>query len=220
MKVLAFDTSTQILSLCLVNGEEINLFETNQGLRHAEMLLPAVSQLLDNAGMAPADLDLIVCSRGPGSFTGLRIGMTTSKGISEGSGVPVVSVDTLDALAYPFPFYNGAVVPVIDARKSRFYAALYEDGHRKTEQLDCTANDLLHLVRSHNRILLTGPGSTQLLTYWDNERTGVDRVQGPLYGTGRALADLGSRMYHKDGPDSIEQGPLYIRKSDAEINRK
>jgi len=220
MNVLAFDTSTAILSTCLLKGKEIFLRESVRGLRHAETLLPTISGTLEEADVSPADLDLLVCARGPGSFTGLRIGMTTAKGLSEGAGVPVVSVDTLDILAWGFAYFDGAVLPLIDARKGRFYSALYYGGRRMTEQLDCASADVLSLVHYYDRVLLTGPGSVQLYETIHTEREGIFNVAGPLYASGYACAVLGNKRFSEAGPDTPDQGPVYIRKSDAELNRK
>ena len=201
-------------------GEHIAVFETLGELRHGETLLPMISRFLEDFELKPADLDIIVCSRGPGSFTGLRIGMTTAKGLSEGTGVPLVSVDTLDALARGFAFFDGAVIPVIDARKGRLYGALYEKGKRISEQLDCSADELLHLSQEYSRVLLTGPASDALEKIWKDERRGVYRTPAPVNGAAYSLAVLGIERYRDEGPDDPGQGPVYIRKSDAELNRK
>lgn len=220
MTTLAFDTSTEILSICLIKGEEVSLQESLRGLKHGESLMSGISRILKDADLSPADVDLFVCPRGPGSFTGLRIGMTTAKGLSEGTGAPVVSVDTLDILAFPLSFFDGAVVPVIDARKSRFYSALYHRGSRVTKQLDCTADELVHLAKEFEHVLLTGPGTGQLNTSAGSFHEGLVTLPGPLYGTAHSLAVLGIQRFETEGPDKPEQGPIYIRMSDAELYRK
>ena len=220
MITLAFDTSTEVLSICLVNGENVCQYESLKGLKHGKSLMPGIARILKDAGLSPDEVDLIVCSRGPGSFTGLRIGMTTAKGLSAGTGAPVVSVDTLDGLAYPLSFFSGAVVPVVDARKSRYYTAVYHRGRRLTKQLDCTVEELVHLTDDFEQVLLTGPGARQLSTPPGMLRTGVATLPGPMYGTAHSLAVLGVERFHTEGPDSPEQGPVYIRLSDAELYRK
>lgn len=220
MNILAFDTSTEILSICLMRGDNLFLRESLEGLKHGETLLPSIYRLMADARLTTTDLDLLACSRGPGSFTGLRIGMTTAKGLSEGSGVPIVSVDTLDVLALPFVFFDGAVVPAIDARKSRYYTAVYTAGRRETEQLDCTTDMLVHLLKDKRRVLLTGPGARKLADTLEAERDGVYACSGPLYHTGCSLATLAALEYERRGADGPEQGPVYIRESDAELNRK
>lgn len=219
MKILAFDTSADILSICLLNGQNQFLTETRGELKHAQTLLPGINHVLSQAGLTPADLDLVVCSRGPGSFTGLRIGMATAKGLSEGTGVPVFSVDTLDALAYPYRYCHGSVIPVLDAKKSRFYAALYTEGRRKTDQLDCGHEELLELSSDYPQVLLTGPGAFLLQKAWNDRRQGVGLAPGPFQAVAASLAVLGKEGFQEKGADLPGMGPVYLRKSDAEIQR-
>ncbi|MDC7228027.1 MAG: tRNA (adenosine(37)-N6)-threonylcarbamoyltransferase complex dimerization subunit type 1 TsaB [Spirochaetales bacterium] len=219
MNILAFDTAGNFLSTGLSTGKAF--FEENRfaGLKHSEYLLPSVNRLMDNAEIDFSDLDLIVCSRGPGSFTGLRIGMSTAKGLSTGSDTPVVSVNNLDALAYNFSFFNGAVIPVIDARKQRFYTAVYQKGERISEYLDISAEEVSDIASGYKQVLFTGSGSEIL-----RERLGTPASTFNWfktdYGLSPVLVNLGRIIYETDGPDPDDQGPFYIRLSDAELLKK
>ena len=97
-----------------------------------------------------SELDLIVCSKGPGSFTGLRIGMSTAKGLSMGSGVPLVTIGTMEMMAYGLDFFDGIVVPVIDARKKRYYTAFFNNKQRITENFDLTPFEILTKINVQN----------------------------------------------------------------------
>ncbi|TFG65284.1 MAG: tRNA (adenosine(37)-N6)-threonylcarbamoyltransferase complex dimerization subunit type 1 TsaB [Spirochaetales bacterium] len=217
MKVLALDTSTQVLSLALKTEEGTYTLSVSGELKHSERLVPLMQTLLAEAGISVRDLGLIVCAKGPGSFTGLRIGLATAKGISYASGCPLVSIPTLDMLAAHLSFYSGLVLPVLDARKNSFYTALFKDGERKSEYLDAGAEEISFLLKSCRPVILTGPGAGMLM-----ERLNVpDIAVDPDSALGRAasLIPSGLERLSRNGPDPPDEGPLYIRKSDAELIR-
>lgn len=212
--ILAFDTSSKLLSIALKT--ENGLFETfiSQGFKHSENLTVEIRKLFDTAGTEMNDLDLVVCMEGPGSFTGLRIGMATAKGLSFSLGIPMTAVPTLDATAAGLEFYDGIVVPVIDARKKRFYSALYRNGERISDFLDVSAEILKEKLSYFDRVLLTGPDADIFYKQTDNLfeiNPAFDR------GNARFLINLGIKEYKLNGPAPIELGPLYLRKSEAEI---
>ncbi len=222
MNILAFDTAGDLLSAGLRTDE--GYFEENRlsGLKHSENLLPSIKRLIEFAGIKLDQLDLIICTRGPGSFTGLRIGMATAKGLSTGTGAPVVSVNSLDAYAYGYNFFSGSVVPVIDARKNRFYTAVYSDGKRVSDYMDISSDDLRNELSDSKRVLFTGPGSSLL-----EERFLSNTDKAPVFdsffsffnsGLASVIVELGIRQYNESGPDSNDTGPFYIRKSDAELS--
>ena len=212
--ILAFDTSSRDLSIALKT--ETGLFEKfiSQGFKHSENLAGEIKNLVVTAGMSMDMLDLIVCAEGPGSFTGLRIGMATAKGISFSLGIPMVAVPTLDAMAFGFDFFDGVVVPVIDARKKRFYTALYRKGKRITDYLDISAEGITKNLVHYKRILLTGPDAVLF-----NKESEEKCILNPAANRANArfLIELGLEKYKREGsaPDGL--GPLYLRKSEAEI---
>lgn len=136
MNVLALDTATEILSLSAARGDAWAALSVQRGLQHSPVLLPAAGRLLGDLEMTVQDLELIVCSIGPGSFTGIRIGLATALGIGHGLGIPVVGVSTLDAMAYSWAAHGGDVFPVIDARRGNIYTARYRGGSRRSEYRD------------------------------------------------------------------------------------
>ena len=121
------------------------------GLHHGSTAAPEVSSLLNTHGIAAAELDAVVVTGGPGSFTGLRIGISLAKGLAAGTGAPIVAVPTLDRFSWHLCWTPGLVVPVIDARKKRFYAAVYRFGERLTEDLDVSGSELLRVVADLQR---------------------------------------------------------------------
>ena len=127
MKILAIDTSGQTASAALIEDEKlIGEFTQNDKLTHSQTILPMVAEICEKTNTDPKDVDYIACAVGPGSFTGLRIGAATAKGLCLGLNKPLLAVPTLDALAYHM-FMTGAIVcPTMDARRQQVYACFYE----------------------------------------------------------------------------------------------
>jgi tRNA threonylcarbamoyladenosine biosynthesis protein TsaB len=193
-------------------GDDFLELVIDRGFRHAETLMPAVASVLDQAGISPKDLNLVSCSAGPGSFTGLRIGMATAKGIARGAGCPLKAVPTLPLLASGREHWPGIVVPLMDARKKRVYAAAFRGNDRIRDDQDTDLEDFLRSLSGAEPILLTGPDariaaglSSQL-------------VLDPLHasGRGRSMVVMAESRFRVEGPDPPDLGPVYLRLSEAE----
>lgn len=129
MRVLGIDTSTKSLGIALVeDGRLILSSEKVSGLRHSQDLMPTIKKLLKKASLDIKGIDGFAVSLGPGSFTGLRIGVTAAKTLSVVTGRPVAGVPTLDVIAYNAYYYPGLICPILDAKKQLLYAALYKRG--------------------------------------------------------------------------------------------
>ena len=124
MNILAFDTSTEYLSLALLKGSEILQYDCNAGQTHSQIILPQIQALLDSANLQLSDLQGIAFGAGPGSFTGVRIAAGVAQGLGFGANLPVVSVCTLLALAEASG--AGKVIACLDARMGEVYHAAYE----------------------------------------------------------------------------------------------
>lgn len=164
MKILALDTST-MMATCAVLDENrvLGEYSLNQEETHSEKLVPMVKEILDSLDLKISDIDLYGVAVGPGSFTGLRIGVATIKAFAHLFNKPVVGISTLEALAFNLP-YNKIIVPMIDARRDRVYTGIYtwEDGKIKTvmepDVLDIY--NLLDIVdKSYDEVLVNGDGS-------------------------------------------------------------
>lgn len=225
MNVLAIDTATALLGIGLEAGENYYEFNQNVGLHHTEHLLVEIQELLKKAALKAGELDLLVVSKGPGSFTGLRIGMSAAKGFAFAAGIPLVSVPTLDLYAYGRESFDGLVVPVMDARKQRIYTAFYERGIRKSEYLDLFPASIAEHIAASKKVLFTGPYADSMLGYLsgpevDVSLESVDMKIDPLYGSPASwqLVQLGKTLFREKGADADSDGPLYIRPSEAELS--
>ena len=165
MKILAVDTSAKAASAALLEDETLlGEFYTHSGLTHSQTLMPMVEQLLHCCRITLPEIDVMALSGGPGSFTGLRIGMAAVKGMAFAQNTPCVKVSTLEGLCYNLPEFSGLLCPVMDARCGQVYNALFrwENGslHRFTPDRAITISDLKAELQSHSQpILLLGDGS-------------------------------------------------------------
>jgi tRNA threonylcarbamoyladenosine biosynthesis protein TsaB len=224
--ILALDTATPILSAALLAGERSWYREIDAGLGHSELLMGMVDSLLKEAALRPAALEAVACMKGPGSFTGLRIGFSAAKGIALALNIPLIACPTLDCMAYPWSPWPGLVIPLIDARKGRFFSALYRGDKRISTELDAEAAAIGDYALSYeDPVMLTGPDAPLFQTRLKEAGSGVsarllDRIHlDPLYRSGRAreLAAVAKRTHvMNNGKGEVLSGPDYVRKSDAE----
>jgi tRNA threonylcarbamoyladenosine biosynthesis protein TsaB len=221
MNILALDTAAAALSIALSTGDHVWYFEADSGQRHGELLMDSVDRLLDSAGIAPGDLDLAACMKGPGSFTGLRIAFAAAKGLALALGIPLATVPTLDCMAAPHAFWPGIVLPAMDAKKGRFYAALYRGGRLLGDYLDASPEAIaaaLTAARSAGEPVLLGGPAAQLLREQLPALDGLFVDPQGARGKARELLDTLTKNAILATGEEVFSGPLYLRKSDAELN--
>jgi tRNA threonylcarbamoyladenosine biosynthesis protein TsaB len=224
MKVLGVDTSTQTGSVAVLEGDTVSaevLVTSRQ--THAKRLMSAIDATLEMAGLTIAECDGFAVTTGPGSFTGLRIGISTVKGLGFATKKPVTGVSTLDTLVYQFPSFPHQVCPVLDARKGQIYTALYECAsymNWKRVIEDCAAEPRQWLKQIQRLCLFVGDGA---IVYREliRETLGSLAHFAPPYLNrvrGSVVAYIGMKQI-LDGQttDVARLVPHYIRRSDAEI---
>jgi tRNA threonylcarbamoyladenosine biosynthesis protein TsaB len=223
MNLLAIDTATDQCSVAIASDENTWFFEADAGLRHSELVMDSIDMLMRTASLQPADLSVVLCMGGPGSFTGLRIGFSLAKGLALSLGIPFAAIPTLDCMAWPFAAWPGMVVPAIDAKKSAFFCALYQNGKKISPDMDATPAEIADAIRKnfttegHGEILLTGPGAPLLY----EKLCAMDAL--PAINLGKNLrwgnAQTLLAMAQETGIIASDNaaGPVYIRKSDAEL---
>ena len=222
MNILALDTAAEVLSVALAAETGVLYTEIAAGNRHSELLMESVDVLCKTAGIKPGNLTKIACMKGPGSFTGLRIGFSAAKGMALALKIPLVTVPTLDCLAYPFSIWPGMVLPAMDAKKSCFFAALYREGRRLTNDMDASPEALAREIAQTRRspeeqVVLTGCGAALLYSRLE-AHISMDSIKlapAAKRGGARELLEIAKDtiLYTND----IYSGPVYLRKSDAEM---
>ena len=135
--ILNIETATKNCSVSLAkNGETILCREiAEQGYSHAEKLHVFIEEILKETSITVRDLKAVAVSKGPGSYTGLRIGVSTAKGLCYALGIPLISIDTLQVLAQQVVVENGLIIPMIDARRMEVYSAVFDNHHAKIKEV-------------------------------------------------------------------------------------
>lgn len=225
MKILSLDSSADVGTVALCEDERLLAEMTvNTGNTHSESLLPTVEAVLKITGTDINDIDLFACSTGPGSFTGVRIGVATVKGIAYGKNKPCVSVSTLYALAQNLRGFNGIICPVMNARRNQVYNALFvcKDSiiTRLTPDRAISIEELDNELAEKNMpVYLCGDGYT--ITEKGFEKTKICNVPyrmrlASAYSV--ALCALEASNNGATVSDS-ELVPIYLRPSQAERER-
>jgi tRNA threonylcarbamoyladenosine biosynthesis protein TsaB len=225
MLVLGVETSTMQGGVALVGPQGLlSEYTLNVAATHSERLLPAIDQMLRDAGLTLARVEGLAVSIGPGSFTGLRIGLSTVKGLAYATGLPLVGVPTLEALAWSVPFAGPPVCPVLDARRQEVYAALFRFTGRRLERLmedtALTPEALCERIQAPTLFLGDALGAYGELFA---ERLGDRLILPPVSSRGArpaCVAELGrERLLRGERDQASSLVPRYLRPSEAELRR-
>ena len=226
MRILAVETSTLAGGAALLDGERVvGEYTLNIRATHSERLMAAVDHLLRLSGWQPEQLEGLAVAIGPGSFTGLRIGISAVKGLALALGIPVSAVPTLDALAATLPFAAHPVCPVLDAKKGEVYASLYHwsgDAMSRDWEYLALAPDAL-CDRLRGPVIFVGDAVETLGGLFE-ARLGADARFAPA---GRRLPSPGcvgalghALLLAGRTVDASALTPLYLRPSEAELKRR
>ena len=224
MLTLALESSAKAASAAVFEDEKMLAFSIqNAGLTHSRTLLPMAEDMLKNLGKKPADIDRVAVSRGPGSFTGLRIGLAEAKGLGWALDKPLVGVSTLEAMAWGGPVLDGQMLCcAMDARRGQVYNALFtvEGGKpvRLTEDRAISIGELeSELIARQEPWILLGDGAELCFGTLDRSQVTVFLAPEPLRvqsARGVGLAAMG-----KDAVPAGELTAAYLRLSQAERER-
>lgn len=225
MKILSLDTTADVCSAAITEGETlIAEITVNTGNTHSQTLLPAIEQLLKISENGIEDVDIFAASTGPGSFTGVRIGAATLKGLAYGRGKPCISVSTLEALAYNLRGYNGILCPVMNARRNQVYNALFKcDGGnitRLTPDRAIAVDELDgELSLMQERVYLCGDGYSIAERGFKNCRTEYVPTR-QRYQSAYSVAVCALEKFERgETLTDAELVPIYLRPSQAERER-
>lgn len=244
MRVLGIDSSGLVASAAIADGENLLAeFTVNNKQTHSQTLLPMIDNVVKMSGVSLSDIDVIAISSGPGSFTGLRIGSSTAKGLGFALGKKIVDVPTLEGLAFRFAGSNELICPMMDARRCQVYSGLYDVSGKKTEKEfngkrektvlpvnPIIAQDALAVEEMVNKVneaegpvIFMGDG---VFVYHDliEEKIKVPYRFAPIHlarQSAAAVAALGY-IYAKQGRacEAWNHKPKYLRKSQAERERE
>lgn len=214
MNTLAFDTSTEYLTVAVVrDGRPACGYHRRAGRNHSRLLVPAISRLIKRAGLRIGKIEALAVGVGPGSFTGLRIGAAVAKGLGYCGNVPIAPVPTFDAIAANFRCAPGVICVVLDARKNKVYGCFYRSDGKKAVRLSkymlLPAAELLKMSERYDRVLFAGDGAAIL---------GKDGYGSrPWHPRATMIAELGLALLRKNKsvkPGDLEPMYLYSRECD------
>lgn len=226
MLILGIDSTALTASAAVADVQDgevrtYSLFTVKNKLTHSETLLPMAEQALQIYGARPEDLELLAVNAGPGSFTGVRIGVATVKGLAFPRDIPCVAVSTLEALAEPLSRWGGVVCAAMDARRGQFYCALFAGGERLTPDACLSAEEIRELLtRQGKPVSVCGDGAALLTSALADPSI---RAVHPTVRDQNALATAvcGERLFREGKAVSgKELRPVYLRVPQAERERK
>ncbi|MEE0955692.1 MAG: tRNA (adenosine(37)-N6)-threonylcarbamoyltransferase complex dimerization subunit type 1 TsaB [Eubacterium sp.] len=229
MKILAIDSSGMPASVAVLTDGILEAeYTINNKLTHSQTLLPMIDQVSKMIGLDTANLDAIAIAAGPGSFTGLRIGSATAKGLGLALDKPIIEVPTCDALAFNLYRTGGLICPMMDARRSEVYTGIYRfEGDRfitvKEQTPLAVAEIAAELNRLGQEVTLAGDGVPVYLEKLKDLLT-VPFYAAPAHLSRQragAVAALGARLFEAGKTVSAaDHVPVYLRLSQAERERK
>ncbi|HYA88039.1 MAG TPA: tRNA (adenosine(37)-N6)-threonylcarbamoyltransferase complex dimerization subunit type 1 TsaB [Nitrospirota bacterium] len=223
MLILGIETSTKTGSVAVVSDDcVIAQYSLNIALTHSERLMATVDRVLRDIRLAIPDLDGFAVSIGPGSFTGLRIGISTVKGLSFATGKPVAAVPTLQALAWNLPFAGYPVCPLLDARKKEVYAAIYKNVDSfPVQTMTETVISLSQLAAwVSGATVFTGEGSHIYRAEIEQifSKRALFAPRSAMLPSAAAVAEIGLTMLRSGKQADLDAlTPKYIRRPEAEV---
>lgn len=230
MLILAIDSATPVAGVALLNGEKLIKEEfSNYKKTHSETLMLMVDRVLKECECTVLQVDAFAVTTGPGSFTGLRIGLAAVKGLSMATGKPVTGVSTLDTLAHNLYGSDALVCPLLDARKQEVYCGFYDVTgavpYALSENLACSPAEFVAQARAvarekdKDRIILLGDGYYPYAQFFQEELANSLQTPPPhlMLPRAAALGSLGLKKAIKgEFEDIFKMRPVYIRLSEAE----
>lgn len=228
MNILAFDTASSSGAVAIMKDDTIIAHtQLNIGLTHSEQLLPTIHSLMEITGMKMSELDAVAITSGPGSFTGLRIGFSTAKGMALGLHKPLIPISTLDVLAQNGAGINGLVVPIMNARRNQVYTAIYHSNgaalERKSDYQAIGITELLDEIKNipeATQVYFTGDGVDAFYTVIIEalEGTAIFAEGCRKYVCADMLALLAAQEIEQwEDLGGMRVEPIYLRESEAVI---
>lgn len=228
MKLLAIDSSGLVATVALLDGDIlVGEYTIHNKKTHSQTLLPMIDAMLAMADSSIDEVEGIAVAEGPGSFTGLRIGAATAKGLAQGIHVPIVAVPTLEGLAYNLAGADALVCPMMDARRNQAYYGIYDVKGAVPSVMEPQAaapiEDVAEKVNALGRpVIFIGDGVPVFKEYLESAvtveyRYGADSVR---YQRASSVASLGRVYFEQGRAVPAEQfAPIYLRMSQAERER-
>lgn len=219
MNALAIDCAVSKLTVSAKSDRTFVKYSIDAGLKQSEKLLPAIDYVMEQAGLTPADLDYTAVTLGPGTFTGLRLGLSALKALNLSNGTPVYGIPSLKAYAWPYRTAIETVLPLLEAKEDEFFCSFFIRGQQLGQEEDLKIEDILKRMDPETSVLACGPGAKSF-TERTLELTPLYSVHAftPEGDCTESLLEIAEDMILKKEPPLEDyDGPLYVRKSEAEL---
>lgn len=219
MKALAIDSSATCIIFEAKNEDLTAKISLDIGMHQSEQMLPSIQRVLDYVNLKPEELEFCALCQGPGSFTGLRLSYSALKAFTLAFGTPLYAIPTLEAAALSYHSFPGAVVSVLDAKKHRYYAAIYRNGKENVPAFDAELEEILKYLDPEERVLAVGSGAE---LFAECAHTASPQLSVSTYYpvsadyTDQLLVLAQKKFLAKEKPLEEYEGPVYIRPSEAE----
>ena len=223
MQILAIESSSLTAGAAIIK-DDVVLAEYSVSFKktHSQTLLPMIDEVVKMTETNLKELDAIAISAGPGSFTGLRIGMATVKGLSMGSNKPYLSISSLDALAYSLINFDGIICPIMDALRDSVFTCMYKSSNGELSKIiDYSAlslDELVEILQEKDKsVIFTGDGVYKYKEYLLKKLPNAKFAPNHLSVVkASALGELGMELLRQGQCDDINSSPLYLKKPQAE----
>ncbi len=223
MRVLAIDTSSNVATVAVMEDELLlGEYILNHKKTHSQKIMTMIEQILSELELTVQDIDIFAAAIGPGSFTGLRIGVATVKALAHATGKPVVSVGTLEALAYNVPYAEHIIVPIMDARRDNVFTASYiwDEGFKEIGEPEAISIDeCLESCGEFLDTIFVGDG-VKVHRDYIKEKLGDKAIFPPANALNSRASSVAALALDKakrgETQSYLEMKPYYIRKSQAE----
>ncbi len=222
MLILGIETSTKTCSIALTDGKKLrDEISLHLGLSHSQRVIPLLDEILERNGIAIKDIDGIAVSVGPGSFTGIRVGVSTARGLAQSLNVPLVGIPSLDGLAFGMETSGELVCPMIDALRREIYTALYDGRERLTPVQLIGIEDWLKIFKDKEKTIhFLGEAVDlyeNLIKDFLKKKAKIVNKERRYVSAGR-VAELGlQKLVSGEGKKYDQVFPLYIRRAEAEV---
>lgn len=221
MKALSIDGAISRLTVSAKNDDKVFTSIYDIGMRQSESIVPAIDYVLSKVELKPSDLDYIVIAEGPGSFTGLRLAISSAKAIELAYNVPVYGISTLEMYSYSYTDFDCPILSVIDANKNKFYASLINKNKILMKDGDWDTEDIIKNVKKIKKLIICGPDRNKMAELIQNKNKKIC-IYTPKINqvTTDALFSIAeNKITAKIPPMKDFDGPVYLRASEAEIKK-
>lgn len=219
MNILALDCAVTRISLAVRTDSKFISETYDIGMRQSEILVPVIDEIIKKAEIKPSELNATALTIGPGSFTGLRLGISALKAIELAYKVPVYGISSLAVYAYPYENFGIPVISCIDANKDKFYCRITDGEKILLEDGDYEVEKISDVAKSLEKAIICGPDCTKLAEELKNTLPGKKYLL-PATGamTAESLISITENMIESSKPALQDyDGPVYLRASEAEL---